>query len=400
MNQPFEDVRAHTAIIRTLETLLFAAAIVSLAYAVITAPSRGFDIKLFHDGAEQWVEGARKIGEGPILAYPPFAIVLLAPLALLSTGHLIVVWLGVNLASTATVLYLVIKLYGSRWPVRVQACLVALFLCWAPFRVCVRNGQVSIVLTAVLLAIVLARSYGMKVVAGVLLGVAVGRYHFTYAFFLYFLWKREWKIVAISLLVPALLTVVYALRMEQSVVSVVREYTAILPTISNPTYGRFVGRTEISPLVLDLTGGDARVTSIVDGVLALGAILASWAVFRRRPESEKAHLAVLAVFTLWPMYHRVYDAVLLIVPAAMLIDLLVRGQHRRFSVGWLIGLGLFAFSIPGVIEGRFGALRSGPLLSLLGAAGAHLERGIVFGLFWSLLFLLWKNDERIMGQAE
>jgi len=62
------------------QTALFAVALVSLSYALLTATKLGIDLHFFQQGAREWVDGIFRIGAGPIGEYPPFALPLLAPI--------------------------------------------------------------------------------------------------------------------------------------------------------------------------------------------------------------------------------------------------------------------------------------------------------------------------------
>jgi hypothetical protein len=109
------------------------------------------------------------------------------------------------------------------------------------------------------------------------------------------------------------------------------------------------------------------------------------------------HFAALALFSLWSIYHRTYDSVLCLLPAALLVDFLVHKRFVAFSRFWLAAFGLLIVSIPGVLVDRLkmspADLANNPLLFL----GLHIERLLVLGMFWSLMFLMWKAG-KIRGQ--
>jgi hypothetical protein len=113
-------------------------------------------------------------------------------------------------------------------------------------------------------------------------------------------------------------------------------------------------------------------------------------VFRREPRCEKAHLAVVAFFSLWYVYHRTYDSVSCILPAAFFIDLLVRKRFRVFAAICLSALGLLAVSIPGLLTERLHLQVASLSANPLGFLGLQIERILIFGLFWSLLIFLWR----------
>src|SRR5438552_6167183 len=121
------------------ELTLLSLALVSLVYAVVTAPGKGIDLRFFQTGAREWVDGVFQIGEGVIGVYTPFLLPLLAPIAFLSFETLVVVWIVLNIAATMLSLHFVVKLWGSEWPIRTRLLLAAFFIAFAPFSVTLRN---------------------------------------------------------------------------------------------------------------------------------------------------------------------------------------------------------------------------------------------------------------------
>jgi hypothetical protein len=101
----------------------------------------------------------------------------------------------------------------------------------------------------------------------------------------------------------------------------------------------------------------------------------------------------LALFAQWSVYHKTYDSVLCLLPAVLLIDLLVQRRFVFFSRFWLAGLGLLIISIPGLLIDRLkidpSVISSNPLLLL----GVHVERLLMFGMFCSLIYLMWKTAD-------
>jgi hypothetical protein len=106
--------------------------------------------------------------------------------------------LGLNLLATGVSIYLILG-YFKGWPTKAKFYLVLLVLSLAPLRVTLRVGQMSLIITALLLGTVLAESRKKKYLAGVLLGVSLCKFTLSFPFFLYFLWKKDWKIVTAAI---------------------------------------------------------------------------------------------------------------------------------------------------------------------------------------------------------
>ena len=160
---------------------------------------------------------------------------------------------------------------------------------------------------------------------------------------------------------------------------------------SDPDDSRFfedTGATEIQLLFVSLTGGNrALTTGLTVGLVVMG-IIAMALIFRRKPADEHLHFAILSLFSLWSVYHRTYDAVLCVIPAALLIDFVVRRRHLAFSAAALGGLSLLALSLPGLLTERLGLKAEVLSHNVLGFVGLHLERFIILGLFCGLLVVL------------
>jgi len=370
-----------------LEGALVFLALTSLFYAVVTAPSNGKDLLSLKDWAHAWLEGSYRNSFGP----PPYLVPLISPLALLSSNRVLIVWLGLNLLATGTIFFAVVKLWGETWTLKAQIFLFALFISWAPFRVTLRVGQVSIFVTALALAALLAIRSEKRLVGGALLGLSLSKYSLTLPFLFYFIWKREWMTAAVAILVVATLTLTFALRLGMSPIDVTRDYINVITHTSPSHDADFAGTTEIGPLLFSLTGGNEPVSNKLTFVFGACGLIAMFLGFRRRPQHESLHIALVALYSLWFVYHRTYDSVLCIVPAALLVDFIVKGKFTRFSIGWLSALGLFVISLPGLLTERLHVKAEYLAASPLGLLAFHIERLLVLGLFCALMVLLWKS---------
>ncbi|MFY9611800.1 MAG: glycosyltransferase family 87 protein [Blastocatellia bacterium] len=350
------------------------------------------DLGIFQATGRAWVGGIYQSNVIPGL--PPYAVVLFAPLSLLSYTHLKLVWLLLNLAAASLCVFLAIKLVGQKWPAEARYFLAAFLLLWAPFRVTIRDGQISLMITALLLGALLARKRERKWLAGALLGFALCKYPLSFAFLLYFIWLKEWTSVSLALLVPASLTQVFAYRLGISAVTVTGDYVHLMGRTFADNHPAFIGVTEIKPLLYSLMGGSEIAASIMTLTLSAAALISMLIAVARRPKLEGIHYAVLTFFTLWSLYHRVYDSVLCILPAAVLIGNIVQRRYTLFSLIGLTSLALLVVSIPGLLTVRLALGAETLSKSPIGFLGLHLERLLMFGMFCSFLLLLWNTPRR------
>jgi hypothetical protein len=395
-----ESSNNRTPLIAIAEVAFLLVALISLIYAVVTAPGQGKDLAMFQDMGRAWSDGRDQTAEGRFYGPPPFASVLFTPLALLSTLQARIILIAINLIATVIIILLIKKLWGEMWPGKTHLYLAALLLCWAPFRVTVRYGQISLIVTALVLGALLAWEKNARFVGGLLLGLSLSKYPLTLPFALYFVWRREWKIVVTAVLTVAALTEVFALRLGVSMFDVADDYVRMMLQTSITNDAHFAGATEIGPMLFGLTGNE-RASGWLNILMIAGGLISMALVFRRTPKAEQFHLAVVTFFSLWFVYHRIYDAVILVIPAAMFAELIVRGTRRRVGVACVAILALFAVSIPGLLTERLLLSVASLSANLIGFVGLHFERLLVFGMFCWLLVLLSKfRNANCVARAE
>lgn len=382
LNQPW--------VTTALDFTFLAFALSSLTYAVVTAPRNGIDFFNYYQEAVEWVAGFSS-GDITIDVYPPFAKPVLSPLALFSFEQARVLWLGINLLAAGTCICLVLS-YFSGWPARAKYYLALLMVSWAPFRVTLRVGQLSLVITALILGALVARSRKRPYLAGVLLGLSLCKFTLSFPFFLYFLWKKEWRALAAAISLIVILTQAHALRLGLSLAEVIRGYSGILGQLSVSTDSLWVGSTGIKPLLIWLARGDPAVANVLWVIILVASLIILAVIFARRPQAERAHVAILSLFALWAVYHATYDSVLYILPVALLIDFLVQRKHVTFGVFWLAATSLLIISLPGLLTSRLGISEETLSQSMFGFVAIHLERLLTLGMYASLSFLLWKED--------
>ncbi len=399
MNSSSETSKKRPRLIAAAETLLVLLSTISLVYTVVTALDGGKDLATLQYIGRAWLTGVDLNGKRALLGPPPFAPVLFAPFALLSFAHLRAIFVLVNLVATAAILLLVKRLFGSAWPAKAHFYLAALVICWAPFRVTVRNGQLSLIITALLLGALLAWKRGAAVLAGFLLGLSFCKYPLTLLFAVYLIWRREWKIAGAAVLTVAALTVAFAFRLGLSPFDVTKDYVSTMLQ-SSPTHDAiFAGVTEIGPLLFALTENEGLANSLNIAIIFAAALVVGF-VFWKRPRCEGFHLAILTFFTLWFVYHRIYDAVICVLPAAVFFDLIIRGESRKVGLIGVAALGLFSVSIPGLLTERLHLSSESLAANPAGFLGLHVERLLTFVMFWLLLIVLWKlrpHDRREPG---
>jgi hypothetical protein len=131
-----------------------------------------------------------------INAHPPTAMLLGLPFAELSYRGAVLAWNLLSLAALAGSVWLLTRQLGLAWCRWHVLPLVALtMLCW-PLRQQFQQGQLSLLLLLLLVGAWAAYRSGRERLAGVLLGIAAVLKIFPAFVFLYFLFRRRWRVVA------------------------------------------------------------------------------------------------------------------------------------------------------------------------------------------------------------
>lgn len=132
--------------------------------------------------------------------YPPFIAILSTPLLLFSLNNVIIVWFIIELVCLIAIAVMLTTLWRGRvdW---VHAILVLfLLLSWYPVMVDLLYGQLSILITTLLLVALLALRKDKKILAGLVIGLSVAIKMFTWPLIIYFALKKDWRTLLTSCL--------------------------------------------------------------------------------------------------------------------------------------------------------------------------------------------------------
>jgi hypothetical protein len=144
------------------------------------------------------------IGNFPFLThpspYPPFVAILSIPLTWFSLNNVIIVWFileGLCLIATSGMLTI---LWKDRVDWGYTILIFFILLSWYSVMVDLLYGQLTILLTTLLLAALLVLRKNHKILAGVLIGLSIAIKMFTWPLIIYFAIKRDWRTVVSSCL--------------------------------------------------------------------------------------------------------------------------------------------------------------------------------------------------------
>jgi hypothetical protein len=310
-------------------------------------------VRLWPAGAQRFDFLSRDLADGTLVlkrgiptAYPLTAFALLTPVAVLPWPAAHLVWLVITLLAYAITVLSVRSLADLPWSTPRTYMFLALALALAPVHTGLATGSMVIVAVAASVAAIWAGEHQHNALAGVLLAVAIGlKPQIGLPFLLYCLLRRRWRMAVIAFSGVA---VVFAL-------AVIRLTISGTPWLQNYLYdnrvlfasGSLGDFTEHGPLRFGLINlqvvtyailGDRDLANLaafaVAGIMGLAWLF----LFSRRSHQPDAllHLSTIAVLSLLPVYHRLYDASLLILPLAWSFTALAGRMARLAHVSLLL----------------------------------------------------------------
>lgn len=232
--------------------------------------------------------------------------------------------------------------------------LVAASLALAPFHTGIVTGNVALVAVELGVIAVWTARRGYDVTTAVLLAVSAGlKPQIGLCFLLYYLVRRRWRVSGVTVILLALLTALGLLRLELGHTAWLRNYlydnrvlfeTGTLGnfTTVNPT--RF-GLVNLQLVLYPLVGG-VRATNglaVAIGITFLAVWLTAMLRGSGRDDLELLDLGAIAVVSLLPVYHRFYDAALLVLPLCWIFI----SFRRARILGSLSLLLMIPFLVPG-----------------------------------------------------
>ncbi len=300
--------------------------------------------------------GSLVANRGIPTAYPITALVLIAPFSLLPWNLAYVLWFAMNLILFAIMLRALVKLAGFSgdlyWPATIL--LLAGTLALAPFHTGIVTANVSLVAVELSVIAIWAARRRHEIAAGLLLALAAGlKPQIGLCFLLYYLLRRRWRICGIAATVLACGAAFGLMRLEFGHTPWLANYlsdnrilleTGVLGNFTPINLTRF-GLVNLQVALYPILGS-VRVTNAV--AMAMGAILlVVWIVSVARRESrdhgELLDLSAIAVISLLPVYHRFYDATLLVLPLSWALSSF-RGARKFAVISLLL---MLPFLIPG-----------------------------------------------------
>jgi hypothetical protein len=260
-------------------------------------------------------------------AYPPTAFPLLSLFAWLPWTVAHGAWLVTSLLVSLLGVVCLAARAGFNWQTSETCLFLAFAFALAPFHTGLAAGTIVVVVVGLCAVALWEMGRGHPLAAGLWIAVAVGlKPQIGLPFLAYFILRRYWGIVVPALVCLLGLASVAFIRFAVAGVPWVNSYLYDNKILLG--YGSLGDFTEANPIRFGLINlqvltyafcGDRMIANLA--ALAITALLGvAWLFFfSRRSNDERNDLlevGTLAVLSLLPVYHRFYDATLLIFPLA------------------------------------------------------------------------------------
>jgi len=130
--------------------------------------------------------------------YPPFVAIMFIPSIWLSLKGIIITWFIIELVCLAAIACMLTILWNGRLNWNLAIFIFFILLAWYPVMNDLYHGQLSILLTLLVFAGLLALHKERKVQTGIFIGISIAIKLITWPLIIYFLLKKDWRTVVVS----------------------------------------------------------------------------------------------------------------------------------------------------------------------------------------------------------
>ena len=308
--------------------------------------------------AHDFAEGTLVYKHGIPTAYPLTAFVLLVPVAALPWHIAHPAWL------VLTVLAFAVTVISLIWTARLlpltrrSLVFLILALALAPFHTGLAAGSIVTVAVAASAAAVRSAEHDRDLLAAVVLAIAVSlKPQIGLPFLFYYLLRRRWRLATVAAAIVATFAAVGLIRLAASSTPWLENYLYDGRVLLGP--GSLGDFTEKDPLRFGLVNFQVAAYTILQNrdyaivaafaVAAIAGLIWLFLFFWRASHHDALlEMSTLAVLSLIPVYHRFYDAALLIFPLAWSITALTAPNGRlRTLARAVLAVIILVFLVPG-----------------------------------------------------
>ena len=302
--------------------------------------------------SQEAADGTLVAKRGVPSPYPLTSFVVLAPLSLLPWPIACAVWIVFNVIAFGLTLGMFASLAVVKWTESRTQVFFAMGLALAPFHTGFATLNPTVLIVGLSVGAIWAATRGKQIMAGILLGIAVCvKPQLGLCFVLYYLVRRRWNVVAIACGWTVAIALIATFRLTASGIPWLSTYLengrkVFAPgaindfTTSNPVWYNMIN---LQVLFWQVTRNVsfANWLAVLVGIFLLSIWL--WLV-KRHSSCQLLEVSALVLLSLLPLYHRFYDASVLIWPLSWSL-LMARQQYKH--LGLLIVACIIPFLLPG-----------------------------------------------------
>lgn len=285
--------------------------------------------------------------------YPPTAFVLISPVAWLPWPAAEVVWLVIDLLAIATLAWCAVLMSEvPKWSWR-SVLLIGLVLMLIPMAMSVQYAQPTLVAAGLLTAAMAAaqKKHDMLAILFTVLSVGIkpqiGGLFIAYCFL-----DGRWKIMLLSILGVLLLIGIAVVRLSLAVPGWFSQWQSVIAASVAP--GAINDFSPMNPVRFTILNPQVPLEEFVSKGTAnmvvyavTGALLILWLIafprWRKSPAGMPLTVGTLCLISMLPIYHRLYDSVILALPLSWAVFAVGRKEYR--GAWWVFVVGAM-FLIP------------------------------------------------------
>lgn len=256
----------------------------------------------------------------------PSLLWLLFPFTLFSPQTANILWTFFNLLCGAVFLWGIRKTFLAELTKEEFWFAAAVFLSGTPLRNCLAMGQHTLFSMAFFMLAAVFAGKGKRMAAGLFLSISYFKYVLVVPIALYFLYKRWFKELIISVIPHIVLTFFSAWWLQSSFTDMIIQPLQVSSKLADKgaiDLGRWIENGTVSMLA----------------AVILGLLLAAAVLFVPKGRDREV-ITVLMLISLILMYHRFYDFFILVVPMALILFGGKEEPERKSitAAKWCVGL--------------------------------------------------------------
>ena len=252
----------------------------------------------------------------------PF-VFLFSVFSFLPLKYAAVIWFVLNILFAVFIPLIILKIfraYGISLPEYFEVLSVLVFFSLnMTFRGIIGNGQTTSLIFLFLCLSVLFFKLGQPIFAGLVLGLALSKYNVAVPVFIFFLMRRQFKILLIAVLVQLIGVLFLSLWAWVSPIEIVEDYLAIAFFHATISYVHGINISAYFPKSILVSLGSFLIVTILYGV---GFYFSAGRSTKIKLSSGQDDLPILNLLFLWmllSLYHLGYDTILAVFPLLFII---------------------------------------------------------------------------------